>query len=303
MNPLRPGRPALLVAAIAAVAAIVLVWPVMDMVLLGASLAVVLMPLHQRICSRLRPSVSALLVGVWLENPATNPADFGVPLPKSALASALTVGFELFVRYQQVFFSYLPVIALKVSVFALSLFILLYRGMAIWTALLGRLPAAAVPYVDRLARVSVDTLYAIYVVQLAISALTFFISIPVFLLLGYGDVLFYSFLSAFCEFIPVFGSSVAFIVVGAYAFALGDIRGVFILFFLGWFCVSALPEIFFRPVLMGRRVRIHPVVMFVGFIGGIITLGLAGFVLGPLALVWLMTLHKMRREERAKASP
>jgi predicted PurR-regulated permease PerM len=76
---------------------------------------------------------------------------------------------------------------------------------------------------------------------------------------------------------------------------------VLILFFLGWFGVSALPEIFIRPILMGRRVHIHPVVMFIGFIGGIVTMGLAGFVVGPVALVLLITGYRIYRE-REKGS-
>ena len=140
---------------------------------------------------------------------------------------------------------------------------------------------------------TVDTLYVIYIVQFAIAALTFFIAIPVFYLLGYGNILFYSFLAAFCEVIPILGSSVAFIIIGAYAFALGDLRGVLIMFFLGYLAVSALPEIYVRPVLVGRRVRIHPVIMFVGLIGGLLTLGLAGFVLGPLIIVLLMRSYRI----------
>lgn len=96
----------------------------------------------------------------------------------------------------------------------------------------------------------------------------------------------------------MFGATVAFIIIGAYALALGDIRGIFILFFLGYIGVAALPEIFIRPVLMGRRVHVHPAVMFVGFIGGIITMGFAGFVLGPVLLVLLITCYRIYREEK-----
>jgi predicted PurR-regulated permease PerM len=47
---------------------------------------------------------------------------------------------------------------------------------------------------------------------------------------------------------------------------------------------------------MGRRVHVHPVVMFTGFIGGILTMGLAGFVVGPVALVLLITGYRIYRE-------
>ena len=83
-------------------------------------------------------------------------------------------------------------------------------------------------YWDQLTPVTIDTLYVIYIVQIAIAVLTFFIAIPVFYLLGYGNILFYSFLAAFCEAIPILGSSVAFIIIGAYALAHGRLaRGAY----------------------------------------------------------------------------
>jgi predicted PurR-regulated permease PerM len=143
------------------------------------------------------------------------------------------------------------------------------------------------------------------VVQVAIAVLTFFIALPVFALLGYGDVLFYSFLAAFCELIPILGSSATFLLVGAYALAQGDARGVFIMFFLGYLIVSCVPEIYVRPVLVGRRVKINAVIMFIGIIGGILTMGLAGFVLGPVMIVLLITsfrIYASGRKERKEAA-
>jgi predicted PurR-regulated permease PerM len=131
---------------------------------------------------------------------------------------------------------------------------------------------AAIPkildtYVKTLFGVTADTLYIIYVVQVAIAVLTFFVSLPVFYLLGYGNILFYSFLAAFCELIPILGSSVAFLLVGTYALTLGDTWVCFIMFFLGYLIVSCVPEIYIRPVLVGRRVKIHPLIMFIGIMG------------------------------------
>jgi len=45
---------------------------------------------------------------------------------------------------------------------------------------------------------------------------------------------------------------------------------------------------YLRPVLMGKRVEIHPVIIFIGFFGGMATMGLVGFILGPLLLSLLI---------------
>jgi len=173
-------------------------------------------------------------------------------------------------------------------VFFFSLSALLFHGDWLKDRFMSRMPPVICNYVTQLSSVTVDTLYAIYVVQLAIAVLTFFIALPVFYILGYGNILFYSFFAAFCELVPVLGSSSTFILIGVYALALGDTRGVFVAFFLGYLIVSCIPEIYVRPVLVGRRVKINPVIMFIGIIGGILTMGLAGFVLGPVMIVLLI---------------
>ncbi len=320
--------------------AFIVFWQIVDMVLLGASLAVVLMPLHHRLSSRVRPIVSAALItgaalaifilsvaatfivfasnagtlsamfatiGTWLNDPATNPISYGIPFGKARLSEMLAQGNALFVNYEQTLVDNLSLYLFKIFVFFFSLSALVYHGDLLKERFMHHAPARIRFWVDRLSAVTADTLYALYVVQVAIAVLTFFIALPVFYLLGYGNVLFYSFFAAFCELIPVLGSSSTFVLMGVYALALGDTRGVFILFFLGYLVVSCVPEVYVRPVLVGRRVKINAVIMFIGIIGGILTMGLAGFVLGPVMIVLLINSYRIyadeRRERKEAADP
>jgi predicted PurR-regulated permease PerM len=316
-------------------AAFIVFWSFMDMVILGASLAVVLIPLHHRISQHTLPGVSAAIVtfaiffsgcimalfifliissnvviltelfgtiGTWLNNPATNPLDFGIPVAKANLSDLLNKGTLLFVDYQDTILSNLTLITFKMFVFFVSLFSLIRWGEELKMTFSRRVPEVLSRYDKRLSGVTVDTLYAIYIVQIAIAFLTFFLALPVFYLLGYGNVIFYSFLAAFCELIPVLGSSVVFLLMGTYAFALGDTRGVLILFFFGYLIVSCVPEFYIRPVLVGRRVKIHPVIMFIGIVGGTLTMGLVGFVLGPVIIVLLITSYRMYVQEKKEES-
>jgi predicted PurR-regulated permease PerM len=306
-------------------------WSIMDMVLLGASLAIVLIPLHNRLSHQIRPWISASLmtlavlgvfcamglltlalfsanstsltqmfttIGDWLNNPLTNPMEYGIPLSKTSLASLLQEGTDLFVDYRRTLITYLSLILFKMFVFFVTLFMLFLRGEELRIKLIEHVPAPLKKYINRLSDATGDTLYAIYYVQIAIAVLTFFIAIPVFYLLGYGDIIFYAYFAAFCELIPILGSSTAFVLIGAYALSIGDARGVLILFFLGYLIVSLLPEVYVRPVLVGRRVKVHPVIMFIGIVGGILTMGLAGFVLGPLIIVLIITSYRMYTEDR-----
>jgi predicted PurR-regulated permease PerM len=241
-------------------------------------------------------------VGIWLNNPATNPLDFGIPVAKATLSDLLDKGTALFVDYQKILLDNLSLIAFKMVIFFISLFSLLRWGENLNIKFTSHVPEILAGYVTRLSAVTVDTLYAVYIVQIAIAALTFFMALPVFYLLGYGNVVFYSFLAAFCELIPILGSSVVFILMGTYALALGDTRGVLIMFFLGYVIVSCVPEFYIRPVLVGRRVKIHPLIMFVGIIGGTLTMGLVGFVLGPVIIVLLITSFRIYVQEKKERS-
>jgi predicted PurR-regulated permease PerM len=214
------------------------------------------------------------------------------------MSGLLARGTALFVDYQKTLLDNLTLIVFKIFVLFFSLFSLLLWGDELKRKLTRHVPSPFGEYVKTLSRVTSDTLYAIYIVQIAIAVLTFFISLPVFYLLGYGNIVFLSFLAAFCELIPVLGASVAFLLVGMYALAIGDLWGVFILFFFGYVIVSCLPEIYIRPVLVGKRVKIHPVIMFIGIISGILTLGIAGFVLGPLIIVLLITTYRLSVQDK-----
>lgn len=306
-------------------------WSIMDMVLLGASLAIVLIPFHHRLSRHMQPWISASFmtlgvlvvfcaggliilaifsaysstliqmfttIGTWINDPLTNPMAYGIPLSKTSISTLLSEATSLFVDYQKTLIANLSIILFKMFVFFFTLFMLFLKGEELRIKLISHVPGALKKYVMRISDATGDTLYAIYFVQIAIALLTFVIAIPVFYLLGYGDILFFSFFAAFCELIPIIGSSSAFILIGAYALALGDTRGVLILFFLGYLVVSLVPEVYIRPVLIGRRVKINPVIMFIGIIGGLMTMGLAGFVLGPLLIVLVITSYRMYTEEK-----
>jgi predicted PurR-regulated permease PerM len=331
MQKIRPEHYPFILLVLLALGAIIIFWSIMDMVLLGASLAVVLFPTYKKLAAKIRPLLAAasitLLVfvgscavialtlaifsantatlsdmlgtiGVWLNNPATNPIAYGVPINKGSLTAMLSEAFALFVNYQKTLLDYLPVILFKGFVFFFTLFVLFMKGEEIRNRLFCHIPGSLTGYVSQLSEVTSDTLYTIYIVQIAIAVLTFFIALPVFYLLGYGNIFFFSFFAAFCELIPILGSSVAFIIIGAYALALGDMRGVLILFFLGYICVSLVPEIYIRPAMVGRRVKINFLIMFIGIVGGLMTMGLAGFVLGPLIVVLVITSYRIYVQDR-----
>lgn len=97
----------------------------------------------------------------------------------------------------------LPVLAIKFALFVVLLFGLLLKGDAA-----GRAAIAPVPYEYRdvvyaLARRTRETLYAIYVLQVATSIATFAAAYPLFWVLGYEAALTLAIAAAVLQFVPI----------------------------------------------------------------------------------------------------
>ncbi len=98
--------------------------------------------------------------------------------------------------------------------------------------------------------------------------------------------------------IPTLGTTIVFapllvylLVIGSYWTALG---------LLIWGSVAVgLIDNFLHPILVGRGMHMHPLFIFLAVIGGVRLFGLAGFVLGPLAMSLLFGLLDIFRQERA----
>lgn len=304
---------------------------VMDMVLLGLLVAVVAVPAQHFFSRYMRPSLSATLISLilfaalvatlvgsvsilsansellrgqihaiqgWVIDPATDLGQYGIPLEGRQISDWIDSSQRLLADYWIRISQGSMIVFFKVFTFFASFALFLWKGESIRDRIMAVLPENLVSPTGRLSSTSNDALHAIFVVHIIMALVTFAISIPFFMFLGYGHVLFYAFLTFLCELVPVLGASVAMLYLGGYALATGDTHAFFLLLFIGYPVVALAPEIFIRPVLTGRRVQIHPVVMLVGFFGGILTMGLIGFVLGPLILVLLITGYRIMVEEK-----
>lgn len=173
-------------------------------------------------------------------------------------------------------------------IFFLTLFIFLFFGQKMWRDLLSALPDNLKIFVDHITEISSNTLYSIYIVHLSTSVITFFLAIPFFYVLGYGHVLFWSLIVALFQLIPIIGPTIIMIFLGIFALATGDYRAAALIALIGYPVVCAVPDLFFRPIMMGKRASIHPAIMWVGFFGGLWIMGIVGFVIGPLVLALLV---------------
>ncbi|WAI01112.1 AI-2E family transporter [Methanogenium organophilum] len=173
-------------------------------------------------------------------------------------------------------------------IFFLTLFIFIFFGENIWKGILSGVPASMNTFVSHIEEISSNTLYSIYIVHISTSVITFLLAIPFFYVLGYGHILFWSLIVALFQLIPIIGPTLIMIFLGIYALATGDYRAAALIAIIGYPVVCAVPDLLFRPIMMGKRTSIHPAIMWVGFFGGLWIMGIVGFVIGPLVLALLV---------------
>jgi len=131
------------------------------------------------------------------------------------------------------------------------------------------------------------------VVQGVISGIGFFIfRVPNALLL--------TFLSMLVGVIPVIGPAVVWVPVGAYLIMTNRIiSGIGILIY-GLLVINWVDPLI-RPHIVSRKAKMNSAIALIGMIGGLYVFGVAGLILGPLILAYLLLVIEFYKEKRFKS--
>jgi predicted PurR-regulated permease PerM len=101
--------------------------------------------------------------------------------------------------------------------------------------------------------------------------------------------------------VPVVGCSIIWIPAGVIMLLMGHFwKGMIILAF-GVFVISMVDNLL-RPILIGRDVQMHPLLIFLSTLGGISLFGFSGFVIGPIITSLLLAMWAMYDQFRDAVS-
>ena len=308
--------------------AILVFWPLMTTVVWSATLAIALLPLHKRLSRIVKPSISATFITLWVL--------LGIMLAMSVAMSILygnidligtmaaslvngfkNTGFSAFLpSFTEAQLSHMPQTLvqlllqsllsltsnimqalLSIVIFFLSLSMLLYYGEQVWNRLTRTLSPKLFCAVEKMSVISADTIYALIIVQISAAVISFLLAIPFFFFLGYGSVLLFATMIGLAMLIPLIGAQIILLLLALYFISIGEIKGAVITLFVGYPLLSGWIDFYYRPVMMGKRVAIHPVMMMIGIFAGVPFMGLAGFILGPVLIALVVTGYKILAEE------
>jgi predicted PurR-regulated permease PerM len=177
-----------------------------------------------------------------------------------------------------------PVLAMKVFLFVFLVYAVLYKPSGVRSLLFRTVPGDVqeelMAYHGRVR----ETLYGLYFVQAATGVLTFLIALPVFAMLGYGAFFSIAVVTGILQFIPVLGPSVVVVAVASVEAAAGEVPQAVLVLVIGLTLVGFLPDAVLRPRLAKYSAGMPASLYFVGFLGGVFTIGPIGIIAGPLAL-------------------
>lgn len=181
-----------------------------------------------------------------------------------------------------------PVLLTKVFLFVFLVYALLYKPGGVRSLVFrtvdGAVQEELMAYHDRVR----ETLYGLYFVQAATGVLTFLIALPVFALLGYGAFFSLAVVAGIFQFIPVLGPSVVVVALAAVEAAGENLPQAVLVLVLGLSLIAFLPDAVLRPRLAKYSAGMPASLYFVGFVGGVFTVGPIGIIAGPLALSLLV---------------
>jgi predicted PurR-regulated permease PerM len=119
-----------------------------------------------------------------------------------------------------------------------------------------------------------------FLVSLFQSAMMFILC----LVFGVPRALVLASLTAVASFIPMAGTALVWMPLGL-VMILGGTVAKGVLFMLAAAVLVSSLDNFIRPLLLGERLKIHPLLIFFSILGGLQIFGFNGLILGPLILI------------------
>jgi len=157
---------------------------------------------------------------------------------------------------------------------------------------------------DRLLTRVGETIFATVYGTLVVSSVQGLLGGLMFWWLGLPAPLFWGVVMALLAVVPVLGTFLVWVPAALFLALEGSPGKALILVLWGMLVVGTADNLL-RPVLVGKRLKLHTVLAFMSVVGGLILFGPAGLILGPVALTLTTELLKnwSHRDDPAATPP
>ncbi|MDR2369968.1 MAG: AI-2E family transporter [Treponema sp.] len=128
-----------------------------------------------------------------------------------------------------------------------------------------------------------------YIMVALVQAVMAYIIFAVFHVAG---ALVFAVLTFICVFIPMIGGGIVWLPLGIFRIFSGDVTGGIIFLVVSGTFISLLDNVL-RPFFLKDRIQLHPLVIFFAILGGVSVFGFNGLILGPMAVIFFLTVLDM----------
>jgi len=175
-----------------------------------------------------------------------------------------------------------------------TLFYFFRDGERIRQAAYQMVPLQRVQWQDIIARTR-DVIAATVYGVLAISAIQGVLGTFIFWTLGLPSPLLWGVVMFFLSMIPMAGAFLVWVPAAIYLALIGAYVKAGILVAWGVLVIGSIDNVL-SPRLVGRRARLHELLIFFGVLGGLQVFGVLGLVLGPVVVAMTLALIEMARQ-------
>lgn len=310
----------------------VIVFPVLNMIVLGAILAYGVRPVARKIQSKLKfKSLSILLAMIVILIPlillvayiaievsgmlsgflATNsysdinnsltavsaylPWEFDISSISSSISSyAQEIGRYL-LNYLVKFLSGMMNITLDLFILVCSVFYFSRDGDKCLEFVKSFVPADSIGFFDKTVESVKDVLRSIFYGHFLTSLIIGIFAAIGYSLLGYPYGIFLGVITGILQLIPVFGPWPVYWILFFMDIVSGNYPRAVIVLLFGFFLSTI--DMYIRPALSSHYADIHPLILLIGFLSGPLVYGIVGFIVGPLILAITYTVLDNYRKE------
>jgi predicted PurR-regulated permease PerM len=116
---------------------------------------------------------------------------------------------------------------------------------------------------------------------------------------GFSNAEMWGMLAMLAAFIPIIGAALTYLTATAILASMGQWQAALLFLLYGVAIVSSVDNVL-KPLVMGSRMRVHPVLLFVALLGGVRAFGAIGVIGGPVLLAVFLAALRIYQREFAK---
>ncbi|MFH1316358.1 MAG: AI-2E family transporter [Candidatus Woesearchaeota archaeon] len=151
-----------------------------------------------------------------------------------------------------------------------------------------------------------EVTYAVVYGNILVALIQGFVALIGFWIFGFKSFLILGALTAIAALIPFIGTAIIWVPVSVFKIFSGLIEGGtltttqgMLMFAWGLFLVAGIDNIV-RPWIIGNKTNLHPILILIGLLGGIVLFGFIGIIIGPIILSILVIFIDIFKKKHIK---